>query len=55
MPVKIAAYLVSIGRILCLAIFTDSENIPGLAPYFDNLAVYFKTSWQLRETPLQTG
>ena len=47
LPVKIAAYLVSIGRLLCLAFLYRwsffTEKIPGLAAYFDNSAVYFKT------------
>ena len=42
---KIAAYLVSIGRLLCFAFLFGWRflNIPGPAAYFDNSAVYFKT------------
>ena len=44
--VKITAYLVSIGWLLCLSFLYGwcfFENIPGLAAYFDNPATYFKT------------
>ena len=50
LPAKIAAYLVSIGQLLCkafsLRMVFFKQNIPGLAAYFDNSAVYFKTFWQ---------
>ena len=40
-------YLVSIGRPLCLAFLYGrhfiKKNIPRLAAYFDNSAIYFKT------------
>ena len=43
LPAKIAAYLISIGRLLCLAFLYRWCDIPGLAAYFDNSAIYFKT------------
>ena len=44
---KIATYLVSIGRLLCLAfLYRNFFFIPGLAAYFDNSAIYLKTFWQ---------
>ena len=44
--VKITPCLVSIGWLLCLAFLYGwrffKKNIPGLAAYFDNLAISFK-------------
>ena len=44
LPVKSAAYLVTIGLGISLQMTFFKENIPGLAAYFDNSAVFFKTS-----------
>ena len=50
LPGKIATYLVSIGRLLCLAFLYRwcflNKNIPWLATYFNNSAIYFKNFWQ---------
>ena len=48
LPAEIAAYLVSIGRLLCLAFlygwcFLNKISLDWPL-YFDNSAVYFKTS-----------
>ena len=48
LPAKIAAYLVSIDRLLCLAVlciwcFLNKISLHGLATYFDTSAFYFKT------------
>ena len=48
LPVKIVAYLVSIGWLLCLAFlygwcFLNKICLDVLATYFDNSAVYLKT------------
>ena len=47
LPVKIVAYLVSIGWLLCLAFlygwrFLNKICLDVLAAYFDNSAVYLK-------------
>ena len=51
LPAKITAYLVSIGWLLCSAFLyrVFKLKIPGLAAYFDNSVVYFKTFWQPRD------
>ena len=48
LPAKIAACLVSIARLVWLALISlwmvfFKQNIPGLAAYSDNSAIYFKT------------